>query len=466
MNHRASHRIGNYPTFRERSVQLTDIRFGRCAPVYSKFYRAIFYGGGCMRTHLVLVPVDFSPEQPQLLHSPYDLDVDDWVDKGHPGVVDMAPYFHRVQLAGASRAFMIVKIPQDNLNSIPLNEFLVRKHGIHVHGNVVVLALDTNDNVQGGRKRQRDLVHARLLSHTTSVMCHFLTSEQQDAVFNLLRATSSAVTGSVSAAISRPQFVVGNRDLPRNLNISVPRGAGILWHNFLLLVGAEEGPPLQVRVSMSEAVQDVKQYTLRNMQVSHTLRNEQAILLARQGIKRTIIVTQSHTSSVLAVALSSEWTHQMTLLLGTRVIVVYPQLLNSSRSLPGYTQTYFKPGMSWERFFRRGWWHYASANLLPGAPANCGCLCPFLWRRTFGFAGFGQVSWGFPNSGEDLTERAMLCRLFGAISFQLWVYLSLFHRLLNELLGQTRAQTPPQGSCISKTRTTDDTTDAERRHGL
>ncbi|KAJ7286221.1 hypothetical protein C8J57DRAFT_1496890 [Mycena rebaudengoi] len=225
--------------------------------------------------------------------------------------------------------------------------------------------------------KMRDLVRRRLLSHTRTTLADFLTIAQQHEMFDLLLQTYSGINGSVGGAIARPNYRVGTTDGPQDLNISVPLGRRDAWNAFWLQQGAAVGRARDVRVDLAETIQSVTVYEMPNP----------------TGAMRNIVLTESRTASILQPLLSSQWTHQMTVFLGTKIVVVYPELLASGRSLPAYAER--NPQQAgWTRFYHRGWWHYAGAHHIPGIDRDCGRLCSFLWLRTAGFVGIGEVSWG------------------------------------------------------------------------
>ncbi|KAJ7286222.1 hypothetical protein C8J57DRAFT_1496891 [Mycena rebaudengoi] len=150
MNARSAHRIERYPTPTDMCVSQLTTSIARRIPAYLRLYRGVFYGCACVQPHIVGVPVDHTASLPKNSHTVDDLDIDDWMDETLGGVVDMEPYFHHVQDASGRRAFMVVKMPPDEFASIPQNS-LLESMGMSIFGNVLVMALDAQDNLKNAR---------------------------------------------------------------------------------------------------------------------------------------------------------------------------------------------------------------------------------------------------------------------------------------------------------------------------
>ncbi|KAJ6623306.1 hypothetical protein B0H10DRAFT_2213698 [Mycena sp. CBHHK59/15] len=167
---------------------------------------------------------------------------------------------------------------------------------------------------------QRNQVRRYLVSQMCIALSRFFDRQQQDALFAMLDQSDAGIFGSVTAHITRPDVVLSTADAPRDVNITIAGGTGPAWHAFMMELGATACSSVPVRVPLMESLLRVTKYAVRSP----------------KGARQYIYVSESRTASILVPLLSSEWTHQMTAVLGTKIVVVYPQLHAAGRTMPGF----------------------------------------------------------------------------------------------------------------------------------
>ncbi|KDR70801.1 hypothetical protein GALMADRAFT_144295 [Galerina marginata CBS 339.88] len=203
-----------------------------------------------------------------------------------------------------------------------------------------------------------------------------------DMFFTLLRVTEAGITGSLAWSV---MAAVEERSEPRplnDLNIVVPKGGQRLWYwmRFLASLGYS-------RIMYSEALG------------IDSVVSRQTLSFETDGC--LINVTESKTSSIIPVVISSPLTSMMNAVTYWRVYCFLPSLFARRVAL----ETINTRATSVERIDlnRRGialhtlsyinWWDEA-----------CGESCPAIWRQTRGLAGVGIARWGGMRAGPISDE--------------------------------------------------------------
>ncbi|KAJ6601239.1 hypothetical protein DFH09DRAFT_1069894 [Mycena vulgaris] len=211
-------------------------------------------------------------------------------------------------------------------------------------------------------KGQQGQVRRFLLSRVRRFLSAFLDHDQQRQLFNCMRIHGGGISGSVATAILTLDAVFCSRDLPNDLNITIPAFAQSAWGAMMRSFsdGAMDAQAVNVRLGYVQGLRKVTAYRVRNP----------------RGCFRNVVVAESRTGSILAPTLMSEWTSQMILITFSKIVVVYPKLLNNSHAVLGF------PGSStnaWTRYYHRGIWRFSATHHLPEGYAK--------WRSWSGEVG-------------------------------------------------------------------------------
>ncbi|KAJ7291900.1 hypothetical protein C8J57DRAFT_1492374 [Mycena rebaudengoi] len=169
---------------------------------------------------------------------------------------------------------------------------------------------------------------------------------------------------------------VGRWDSPTNMNIAVPAGTFGQWEVFLVASGASAGVTLPIIGRYHDVVARFVRFRL-----------------TMGGRTVRITVSESKTTSVLAVALASYHTSQMTLTTSTHSICCYPQYTTNLTSFIGLTN-YAKNATDEYRY--KGF-HVLTS--LSSQRLRCGASCGYIWWRSFGMEGVAVVR--IANGGRE-----------------------------------------------------------------
>ncbi|KAJ7273963.1 hypothetical protein C8J57DRAFT_1506076 [Mycena rebaudengoi] len=397
---------------------------------YGAFVWAYFYPVDSLQRQLVRVPLDIGSSSPQAIR---DLDFDEWLDIAPDNVLDLSDYITIVSGLDSAlpHPFAVLVAPPNALE--PLNQCANRRLGVLHFGTLLVVAMDSAgsvsdvsnadepwiDRVAAAQKHvfsglaltrmttlifPDDVVFCLLLhcsiatgttfslaSHTTrslflvyldarvrACLSHFVVNSSHDPFIRLLHDTGSGIAGSFATRI-----VNIKADMPRDLNMLISRGHLDSWQVFLTGLG---GTRIANAHCLSRFRQHLTTFVVYDMP---TVR----------GYRRRITLSVAKGSSLLLPLVASELTSQMCLVTASHIICCYPQLTISG-----------KASLCWVRDpahrsnFRCGGFDIKPSTAMLGSP--CGLECPYIWRRTFGFAGIADVAW--PGSHPHLVPANAL----------------------------------------------------------
>ncbi|KAJ7118464.1 hypothetical protein C8R43DRAFT_960434 [Mycena crocata] len=256
-------------------------------------------------------------------HTVDDLDIDEWLEERQQAVVNQSLFSSEVSVSDLTGVrppqalvrskYVLLTCPHDESDDLERNVLLALHLGVvFTQGNILVVGLDdisgcvaslqtseipVTDSVvkwfvenKAGTgtdsvfehctvgslvslsvcgHRQQALVHRFILWRIRRNLSHFLDHEQQTMVFNCMRLHGGGITGSVATSTLMFDTLLSPRDMPSNLNFTVPKAAAGAWllmmQSFML---KEERPTTRnVRARFVRGIHRVYVFSVRNPKV-------------------------------------------------------------------------------------------------------------------------------------------------------------------------------------------------------
>lgn len=145
---------------------------------------------------------------------------------------------------------------------------------LFLYGDLALLVFELCDltslvALAGCGKKQRTLVWRFLLSRTRVFLSAFLDHEQQHSLFECMRLHGGAITGSVACSIFMIDTLLSLRDMPRDLNITIPASGRNGWTTLMqYFAPGVEGQDQEIRLGYIGGLGRVTVYSVPNTKVS------------------------------------------------------------------------------------------------------------------------------------------------------------------------------------------------------
>ncbi|RDB28622.1 hypothetical protein Hypma_015887 [Hypsizygus marmoreus] len=224
----------------------------------------------------------------------------------------------------------------------------------------------------------RRFVQIEISARVAYALRPFISNSVRGTFFNLMDITRSVVYGIVPWTVISTPPQIRRRSRTYNVEIAVPHGRMDDWRKFLGIIGYKEHKSISVPGFLGQVI-DI-QYTF----VQET-RSEYSIT-----------VSQSMTSSVLPIILSSHTTCQMNILSSSHLFCFYPNLTMEYKALASFQNL----SRAQIPYIYRRLVSFTSTTEFFGYP--CGEVCPAIWRHTRGLQGVGVIRW---NEGKGFTSN-------------------------------------------------------------
>ncbi|RDB16873.1 hypothetical protein Hypma_002447 [Hypsizygus marmoreus] len=186
--------------------------------------------------------------------------------------------------------------------------------------------------------------------------------------FTTLAVSKAAIYGSIPWAVFTVDVDLGARVIPRDLNIVIPNGLFQIWLEFFNSIGFKNICTLDPLPLHLHGVATMGYRMWKNNRL-------------------TITITESCTSKILPVILSSPVTTHMNVITSSHLFCFYPGLTAQRRAVAGFMEALTSISSD---LFKRSVLYSLSPRYFS---AQCGLACPGLWRRTRGLPGVGVIKW-------------------------------------------------------------------------